>query len=134
MFYSIKDGFLSHFTFIKRNLSFFDLFFFVLFFIFLFFYYSSFSIFLGFLSGNFYCIILELSLFWRYLLIRFKDRQQKYDIKIFFRKKSFLFPIFTFFQMKSCLKTTSIQILKTQKNEVKNVVFSSINTMLTLPF
>lgn len=73
----------SNLIWFKSKLRFFDLSFVFLLIIASVYYYYSETLFFGFVSGNLYCILVEISLFCRYLLTRFQNRRESYNISLF---------------------------------------------------
>jgi len=85
MIKSMKNSFFANSSILFKHLCFFDISFIILLIIWLFFY-SSKSLFSGFLCGNFYCISFEISIFLRYVLYQVRDRKEKYDVQVLFSK------------------------------------------------
>lgn len=64
-------------------ISLFDLSFFFLLSIGAYFYKSDTTLFVGFISGNIFCISFEIALFWRYILYQIHVRKRSSDIKAY---------------------------------------------------
>ena len=138
MIKSMRNSFFSNSSKIVKHLCFFDLSFIILLMVWLLFYYHSRSLFYGFLCGNFYCLSFEISIFWRYVLYRFRERKSTYDVQVFFSKFSVFFIFFLFinsfsFQRISPFRVISLPTPTRSSRRTRRATSSSTNTLQTPP-